>query len=329
MREAAWAALACLAACGGATSSVQSPEKASEFCDQALALSYAAEAQCYGGTVAQWTELLGDLGCSAVDEAVADHRATYDRVRAGACLAELAKPVDCGDFGHYGSCTSRIIFGNVPAGQPCDESLQCAVDALCMPLPTDTDSCARSVCQVIPTLGQHCDFLCGPGLTCSVDQICIANGKWGSTCGGPTDPSCDSGFQCGATGRCVAKVKDGACVGSSECFEYQFCDVTTHRCRDRLEVGEDCSGDPASCDAFLYCEATTHACAQGGHVGEGCGGFFGAPLLCVEGFCDGADRDPRCVTEIATGAPNGAACTLGFECATQLCVQGQCAAACP
>jgi hypothetical protein len=328
------AMLACLLGAAGGCGN-DGPDKASTFCQQANAIDGVLAARCFGGTAAKWSAYV-HRDCSLLDQAVADHLATYDRGKANDCLAELnvqATHVDCATvFPSYGTCLGDVVAGTVALGQPCQNTFVCAgAKSFCAPPATATDPCAPSICQNPPTVGESCpQFQCQDGAGCSAAMICVANGKLGDQCGAATATTCDVGLHCDIGNQCATKRAGGTCASVLDCFEYQFCDTATGSCRDRSKVGAPCARDGFSCDTFLFCDPTTATCAEGGHLGQPCGEYLGTPAFCLEGSCfQDTDQVYRCLAADPAGAPAGTACTMSSDCASSLCSQGQCVAACP
>jgi hypothetical protein len=278
--------------------------------------------RCYGGSAADWPILFGASTCPTLDQAVADHRVTYDASKAAACLADLSKQLPCASVWPP-SCVPSVLVGAVADGQVCDSTYVCPLHSTCQVPTVGTDSCPMQICQHVGAAGEPCDYTCQDGATC-VGGTCLANLPSGAACGAAGQASCSDELFCGPStpGTCMPRAGEGgACADSSACWDHQYCDSTKH-CHDRLGLGGDCSFDASSCQTFSACDPTTHKCVAASHLGELCGDILGIPtILCGGGVCA---QDANNVGHCLTLVDDGGACAQDYECSSGKCTGGTC-----
>jgi hypothetical protein len=150
-----------------------------------------------------------------------------------------------------------------------------------------------------------------------------------ATCG---DQHCDT-----AAGMCVPCLEDGDCSGSrrrcdptahlcvecqltSDCRDREACNVTTHRCLDTCNDGDDPCANPG-----FVCDVTLHLCVEcrstANCAGSPTGAICDVPIgRCVQ--CTGNAQCPNatpacdrrsgrcvgCLTSAACGAGSGSVC---------------------
>jgi hypothetical protein len=305
------------------------PATASAFCERMTEIDTAAAMQCYGGTAADWSSFFASAMCDTLDQAVANHRVTYDRSKATACLDEMVRPFACSSskWPDGASCVKSVLVPAAAVGDPCDTAYVCPADSACWYSPGVFDSCSVQTCQPVAVPGATCDSWCSTELTC-VANHCVANLKLGDRCGGADQALCANGLYCALsspTPTCQRRVDGGSCQHDYECFDYQYCD-STHHGHAPGGVGADCSSGPSVCGTFTACDPATHLCVAASHVGQLCGNIVGVPAECFGGICQ---MDAHQIYHCVSPAADEAACANDYECSSGFCSNGKCAAAPP
>jgi hypothetical protein len=309
-------AAALVTACGSGGSTMTP----AEFCAKARAAFGANGARCAGGSAADWTrwDEINDTPCATLDTLVAKKTIAFHPERAEACLAEIAKYV-C--LGPGISCFGAVLEGKLLTSGICTSGWECDDDSYCGPAPgVATGLCPLDVCTRAPAVvGDDCkdEQFCFRDLTCLGDK-CVADHGAGEACGDGL-PACASGLSCGATSMtCVKRTDAGPCASSVDCTLTSFCH--SGACAPRLALGAPCDAKESGCAAFSACHGG--ACVPAGHLGQPCALESDAPIVCLEGQCDGE----TCVQRAKTGE----ACAAAFDCASSACdTTTMTCAACP
>jgi hypothetical protein len=173
-------------------------------------------------------------------------------------------------------------------------------------------------------VGEKCEYYCQQGAAC-IEGTCVKALAFGAPCGEVGAPFCEYGTFCeseDAKPTCQKVLEGGPCNSSAGCFDHEFCDTATKRCRPRLGLGADCSSDSVSCQSFTACDPVTKRCVEASHIGQLCGNLLGFSFLCEKGgTCVFGAEANHCVDPRA----NGAACAQDFECRSSHCIAGMCA----
>jgi hypothetical protein len=172
-----------------------------------------------------------------------------------------------------------------------------------------------------------------PGQTCSADGDCIVSTEGIA--------SCTTAFNAMGAETKTCQIQIVGQAGDSPCFEtidgetldlvlsstgappsqaYScdkasglYCDSNHHQCTRIATMGDPCSSDSA-CASGTFCDSTGK-CSSHLALGAMCDGSqqCGAGSYCPQ-------TSKMCTASIADGAP----CTTGEACASQLCVNGAC-----
>jgi hypothetical protein len=275
---------------------------------------------------------------------VDDGTLTVDDTKLQACIDYIAA-TDCENLALAQMDTTPcgdIFVGAVAIDGACDASQQCAGDAYCAPVPADCGTCtARLVngevcsndeqcqslncngaglCANAANLGEACNSAadCNGNLTCGPDMTCrpfvLGAGETCSDhdeCGFPYVPAyCDfpAAPFFGVTGTCAPLPSAGeACItepgfpieDACNFFEYAWCDTFTGTCQPPTSSaeGEPChsfaivGAGARKCDPGLMCTrpipegSTLGTCVKPGLPGDSCelatsGGFMVPPSTC-------------------------------------------------
>jgi hypothetical protein len=193
----------------------------------------------------------------------------------------------------------------------------CSVEGDSLP-----DSCDQIAVGKVPA-GQACSSgsECAPGLDCIDDRCAVLPGT-GEAC--LAEHYCAKGHYCGSDNICHPYVTSGGpCADSaSVCAEKLYCDSRSSTCQPYLGAGDGCAHDGAVCGDDLYCSPSSHTCRAYPGKGGDCADSDG---VCADGYyCDSTEH-------CAARQPEGASCSEDWECASDDCTQGQCAAggSCP
>ncbi len=209
----------------------------------------------------------------------------------------------------------------IPSVGNCDETTNCGEGKYC-DLTTHTctndgsgcttceswEYCSNSSCTIAPN---RCDeeHPCGIGYICTANHVCKPTGS-GCT-------NCNSWETCVSPNRCETIL--GYCDYKTDCGNNQYCDLTTHQCKDdpstncspicdnwELCSTAGCSTAPGWCDSTSDCPAN-YVCT---------GGHYCAPLptLC-QPSCKSWERCRGGVCETKPGRCIGdSQCYLGMVC---------------
>jgi hypothetical protein len=294
-----------LVGCGGGSgmSAGVPPSSPSEFCRAYLSNYEAAQLRCEGGLGspppnALASQLMTD--CALLDDALARGAIAFDSTQALSCLAEIDRDLG-GDCEADPPCLGQVVRGLVADGAPCTHWMECGRRG---------SGCLGS------------SSLCDPARVCA--QV---TGEIGDACGGQGVPSCGGDSICDAPvaltpqGKCIAKPAGRPCpTGSSfECLDaIEFCGADG-RCKPRFPVGASCADDATGCVLLARCDPGTKTCIAAGLTGQACAGSN----QCWFGYCDpSGGQGPVCVDLLPDGAP----CTVDWQCVSFTCSAGTCAA---
>lgn len=250
-------------------------------------------------------ECMSNMDCAKPEDTVcAWHRCDVS----GNCVLELEPSgVNCGLDVSFrcdgqGACVTCLMNGQVDVGETdvdcggqqcpgCDDEKVCLVD----------DDCASRRCQDNPS---------GPGKICFPGECNNGQADGAETdvdCGGVCQP-CVQGRQCSVqedcdTGFCV----DGICCGVRCDGPCQQCQQGTGACiqvGENEDPGDKCPGLTNVCDA----EGTCTFCSNGIQETEP----------------DRAETDRDCGGPICGPCDDGSGCETGLDCASGICVSGNC-----
>jgi hypothetical protein len=251
--------------------------------------------------------------------------------------------------GMMGTPCSNVLGGQTSSGNggPSECSSQsCADGSFCQYGSTDVDAGVRtcSVCQALPTLGQHCSGQCAAPLYCDdhfntssdtcvmpaadgmpcyeqgINQNpcqsgfcnfntlkCDPNGHDGDPCTNPSD--CRNNY-CNAQQKCAQRADNGQpCTSSDECKNTD-CDPTTHTCG--FSVGMQCF---TSNECLGYCDTSSDTCQTAKALGVMCN----TDEQCQSGFCaetsnTSSGRACAVKCDVKTPCPSGQVCSQFSSC---------------
>lgn len=197
----------------------------------------------------------------------------YDAQAAGDCVAQLKAGMHCGDVQtatNVPAC-ARITVGNLPAGQPCNSSGECAPPGFCG-LTAGADgqeipACVGVDAASLPTHG-------ATGEACTVSCIDPSDCLGRLALPFPADPNQPvqpevacyriDGLYCARSpitgaATCQSLGALGAdCFGGDGCQDDLFCDPNTTRCTAPHPSGASCQYG-GECQS-RSCSDTTHTC---------------------------------------------------------------------
>lgn len=259
-----------------------------------------------------------DRGGALYVAAIAAGRITYDGEAMAICLAAReARGCDLTseELRREPPACDAALIGTIPVGGACGFAGECTSDRCAIPPDgCPPAACCAGTCVAAPPevgIGEPCgaqgscgaDAVCGPTLTC------VALAAAGASCAQPWD--CAYGLDCVAS-LCGAPARIGdACLPDDRCSDLGAT-CKGGRCVARAAVG-------GACDWFSQCqqdlECTGGTCTPMPALGQPCTGG------CQDGYCNAANT-------CEAFAPDGGACTVGYQCASRNCAaDGHCAAA--
>ena len=178
-------------------------------------------------------------------------RVVYDAQAAGDCLAAVSGKIQCGEVDEDDApACERIFRGTVAAGQPCNESQECAFIGGERASCESPDGIAQAVCTARSSgsstpaargkLGEACIGTCEEG-ECDFGVVAPAPGP-GVPVPQPDPVICyrDDGLFCNA-GTCASLVNlNGPCSDYAACQGTAFCDFNVQLCLAPRPNGETC-----------------------------------------------------------------------------------------
>jgi len=268
----------------------------------------------------------------------------------GVCTAGVCATPSCADAVKNSSETDVDCGGPCPG---CGAAQKCKVGGDCTSLVCTAGACAARTCTDKVENGSETDVDCGgadslcpacaPSKTCLVGADCQSGNCMGGLCQAPT---CTDGIKngsetdvdCGST-SCPACAAGKACAVAKDC-ESQVCPAAAKLCAapsctdavsNGTETDVDCGGTCAAAPTGRKC-ADGKKCGGGGDCASGVCGATGTctPASCSDTVVNGTETDVDCGGSCA-GAPtnkkcaDGKACgTSGANCASGVCMAGQC-----
>lgn len=311
---------------GGGPGTITAPATVAEYCDTFWGTFAERWAACEHGSAAYYAGWYDPAArCTDPVQAVAAGRASYERARAGACLAFVGS-TDCEQLealadGRLTQADCKgAIAGKGAEWDECFSDASCASD-LCFGAPA---SCP-SMCVTPLAQGEPCGSgaPCAPGLSCrslDMNSTCQPLAAQGGRC--MQDPDCAPGLFCDFVdytqpSTCQPRLTSGSCGDDDMCAIGYAC--VNDACVRRLGAGEPCTQGQNACGLGLWCgDGGTCVAAPG--PGEACSSVNGEWRDCVGGTC----RAGVCETWT-----EGATCTIHAQCApTMTCEESACTTLC-
>ncbi|MBX5484185.1 MAG: hypothetical protein IRZ16_20350 [Myxococcaceae bacterium] len=171
----------------------------------------------------EYTRLRPSFEADKVAIDVAQVTSCERRLRTSACVPTFPP----GDLNvaaaPFSDCTltTGLLEGKVPAGETCDESVECAQGTVCV----KPNGVCTGTCSSLALEGEPCSVGCAEGLYCNADGVCAA-----------------------------PKGLNEPCDSSAECAQDLWCDGV---CKQRGSVGDACRFDPlrlSTCAPGLACD---------------------------------------------------------------------------
>ena len=271
--------------------------------------------------------------------AVVEGRVSYD-ARAAAELIRAMATVACEEVGTLDESLPKfaVFSGTRAAGATCSVNEECQGSAACIGEGTCPGRCAARAKQ-----GEACadSAQCAPGLTCR-RNVCVTRKRPGETC--TSADACQSFLSCQDDGTGVTtcqslyggatRKKGESCNGDEgSCAALLACQAKPAStgaarwpgvCVERVAAGGSCQdASPSMCPNGQYCAvpegSSDGTCTAKPLAGSACGKELGLTYVCASGLTcvEGTCLAPK---------PNAAVCTSEAECASDNCVEGQCAA---
>lgn len=264
------------------------------------------------------------------------------------CEGDECLPATCRD-GEQGDGETGLDCGGPCL--PCASDAGCSDDAECAPGACVEGRCAEPSCQDGLTnqdeTGADCGGTtcarCGVGVGCAADSDCgdglfcpsmtsscspvscqdgVQNGgERGMDCGGGSCPGCEVGAPCETPNDCA----------SSSCVEGN---CAAPSCADGVRNGGesdvDCGGDCDACGTGLACNAAadcTSSVCEDDDCDPGAATCCQAPA-CNDGVRNGNETAVDCGVAPCGRCDEGAPCTQGNQCDSNVCAGGACAELC-
>ena len=255
-----------------------------------------------------------------LDQAIADHKVSYDGEAASDCVAALAKlscDVTSKDYRVVPSCAG-VLTGKVAGGDECAFPTECKSSSCTLGSNCATGTCCTGTCTAGPPSAAggmcHVDADCAADLYCSaLDQTCHALGQDGATC--YVTSECDYGLGCVLAtnpGQCHALAATGAACPNGCANEGETCSASSMTCVAVGVMGAPCTTG-ADCSKYEVCDTAAGTCADSPDLGQPCP----AGKCEADAWCDAAGSG-NCATLLTDSSP----CDTDNDCASAFCEEG-------
>ncbi len=239
---------------------------------------------------------------------------------AGLCAVDSkpADPTSC--LGHCGSTAPAGCYctpGCKASGSCCtDVDATCSCKPNCAGKACGSDGCGGS-CGTCPANTAYCNdkFQC--------DATCVPSCK-GKTCGpdgcGGSCGSCATGSKCSLNAQCVpsAWTCDAYAYGDKQGCDCG-CGAPDSDCANADAPVLGCPTAKTKCSAQGLCSATFCSANADCAAGKWCTGVYAAGGGKFAGVCD---------APVSAGLPPGVGCQFDAQCASLVCLAGQCRSYC-
>lgn len=186
-----------------------------------------------------YTALKPSFEAGNVEIDVARVLACEERMATSACAPTFPPGYASSVASPFQDCeiTTGLLTGKVPAGEPCNEAVECVDGTVCV----KPGGVCTGTCSTYPLEGEPCGFGCAPGLYCD-----------------------DKGTEATFDDRCAApKGLNEPCTSSLECEPDLWCDGV---CKQRGSAGDPCRFDPnrlSTCQPGLACDVLPYVDQEG------------------------------------------------------------------
>ncbi len=296
-RVLAWLAwsLLCVSigACGGEGGGPgSSPVPFERYCDEyaQMACRVAETCDCLEGySVALCETFLRSECADEVEQPVNAGRVRYVPAQGGLCLSQqwaVARDCRVDDNEDWPAACDLMLEGLVPAGQPCEEDLECLPGL----------ECYMSVCTALPGEGQACvQGDCAEDHFCGVDDLCHGYRAAGQPCP-EGDYACDDDLYCDSRSDTCAPYlgSGGDCAHASyACDDDLYCSPASQTCRPYPGAGQSCDDSGGDCADDHYCDAAQVCQPQKGDGGSCSEDEQCLSWDCFDSLCE-ADSEDSC-----------------------------------